>query len=280
MSWPAFARIPNGTQISNNGYDQCVALANHYHEGTLGLPFVPVDSAYEWWTRFDEFPQLRDKYVRSQTPVPGALFVARGGLYDLPNGHIGVVTDVRSGGFSTMEQNTGPDTPQRYVYRHFRVKDDNVLGFLIPNTNPATEEIEVPLVYISRDTTKRKKAKQKIQEGSPQFIEHGDSSTAISDGAGDHWGTGEIHLSGKPGTEVDVVCERYVWDGKKYTSRVHITRYEPIVLDPEGNGFTAVPVSNRVPAGGAKLGLLATVKKGGGTITVDRFAAKLHKQTV
>lgn len=280
MGWQTFTRIPNGTRIFNHGYDQCVALANRYHEGPLGLPFVPVDSAFEWWTRFSEFPQLYEHYTQSQTPVAGAIFVSFGGIYDAVNGHIGVVTGVRAGGFTTMEQNTGTEAPKRYVYRHFRVKDDSVYGFLIPKINPATKEVEVPLKYISRDTNKRTIGTQKIKDGGALFLEHGDRSTSISDGSGDHWGTAEIHLSGKPGAVIDIVCKRYIWNGKKYTSDVHITRYEPITLDADGNGFTAIPVSNRLPKDGSKLGILATVKRGGGTVTVERFAAKLHQQTV
>lgn len=142
------------------------------------------------------------------------------------------------------------------------------------------QDLEMPLTYITRDTNKRKNKPQQIKEGLPQFIEHGDNSTAISDGAGDHWGTAEIRVTGKPGAVVDIVCERYIWDGKKYASRVHITRCDQIAIGADGVGLGAVPVSNRVPADGSKLGILATVKRGGGTVTVERFAAKLHKQTV
>lgn len=141
-AWIKFNSIPNGTRIFNHGYDQCVALANHYHEGTIGGPFVPVNSAYEWWTRYDELPQINRYYTRSAVPVPGALFVAFGGIYDGVNGHIGNVVQLHAGGFVTMEQNTGPYAPQRYVYRHFRVNDDSVLGFLVPRNNPATEKEE------------------------------------------------------------------------------------------------------------------------------------------
>jgi len=143
-TWPQFRAIPNGTRIFNNGYDQCVALANHFHQAVLGARFVPVDSAHQWWTDFDRLPHVNGVYRKSATPVPGALFVARGGLYDEVNGHIGSVVDVREGGFTTLEQNTGPTAPQRYVYRHFRIRDDNVLGFLIPINNPAEEDIVTP----------------------------------------------------------------------------------------------------------------------------------------
>ncbi len=140
MDWNQFTSIPNGTQVKNHLYDQCVALANLFHESVIGEPFVPVDSAFEWWTRFWEFPQLRNVYTQSASPAEGALFVAKGGIYDGINGHIGVVTGVGNGGFYTMEQNTGPYWPQRYVYRYWRLNDNNVLGFLIPKDNPAQED--------------------------------------------------------------------------------------------------------------------------------------------
>lgn len=137
MKYSDFRKIPNGQRIFNHGYDQCVALANHYHENVLGKGFVAVASAYQWWTMYPHLHELNSTYVRSKTPVPGALFVAFGGIYDGRDGHIGLVTDVRAGGFSTMEQNTGPYAPQRYTYRHFRVNDSSVLGFLVPRNNPA-----------------------------------------------------------------------------------------------------------------------------------------------
>lgn len=135
MNWNEFNAIPNGTQVLNHGWDQCVALANLYNEGVVGGGFVPVGSAYQWWTDFDYFPQLYQNYTRSGTPVAGAIFVSRYGLYDAPDGHIGVVTSVNSDGtFNTMEQNAGT---WRYVGRYTR-DYTNMLGFLIPKNNPAT----------------------------------------------------------------------------------------------------------------------------------------------
>lgn len=135
MDWKTFTAIPNGTRVLNHGWDQCVAAANLYHEDVIGGAFVPVPSAYMWWTRFGEFPQLTQNYTPRSTPVAGAIFVSRYGLYDAPNGHIGVVTSVNSNGtFNTMEQNAGV---WRYVGRYTRDMT-NMLGFLHPKNNPAT----------------------------------------------------------------------------------------------------------------------------------------------
>ncbi|WP_353144738.1 CHAP domain-containing protein [Acinetobacter pragensis] len=153
-TWTAFTAIPNDTQILNHGYSQCVALANLYNEETVGGEFVPVASAYQWWTERGSLPQIRDSYTPSSTPKPGALFVARGGLYDARDGHIGVVTGVNAdGSFNTMEQNAG----RRYVGRYTRTRDANVLGFLIPKPNPAApaaplSEEDDMTIYIRRDS--------------------------------------------------------------------------------------------------------------------------------
>lgn len=161
MSWQTFTAIPNGTKVFNHGYDQCVALANLYHEEEIGGSFVPVDSAYQWWTDFGRHPQLTSKYTPSTKPVAGAIFVSRYGIYNAPDGHIGVVTGVNPNGtFTTMEQNTGSHWPQRYVYRHTRDMR-NILGFLHPKQNPATtppkpaevaeeEELEMANQYIAK----------------------------------------------------------------------------------------------------------------------------------
>lgn len=135
LTWKQFNEIPNGTQVINHGWDQCVALANLYHESVIGGSFVAVPSAYMWWTQYSSWKTLTDNYRTSQTPVAGAIFISRYGLYDAPNGHIGVVTSVNHNGtFNTMEQNAGT---WRHVGRYTRDMR-NILGFLVPRSNPAT----------------------------------------------------------------------------------------------------------------------------------------------
>jgi len=137
MNWAQFTAQPNGTRIYNHGYDQCVALANQYHEEVIGGSFVPVGSAFQWWTEYSSQPNIYSKYVQARKPVAGAIFVARYGIYDAPNGHIGVVTSVNNDGtFQTMEQNAGT---WRYLGRYTRTLA-NVLGFLIPKNNPAGDD--------------------------------------------------------------------------------------------------------------------------------------------
>lgn len=139
MTWGEFTSIPNGTQVKNHLYDQCVALANLYHEGVIGGSFVGVPSAYMWWTNFGSWQTLIDSYTPSTVAQPGAIFVSRGGIYDSRDGHIGVVTSVNPNGtFNTMEQNAGT---WRYVGRYTR-DYANMLGFLIPKNNPATKPSE------------------------------------------------------------------------------------------------------------------------------------------
>jgi hypothetical protein len=103
---------------------------------TLGLTLPSgFGSAYQWWTEFSRQPNLYNNSTQSQTPVAGAIFVARGGIYDGVNGHIGIVTGVNSNGtFNTMEQNAGT---WRYVGRYTRAKNSSVYGFIIPKKNPA-----------------------------------------------------------------------------------------------------------------------------------------------
>ena len=155
MTWDSFIAIPNGTRIKNHGYDQCVALANLYHESVIGGSFVPVPSAYQWWTQFGSYATLRDNYTQSGTPVAGAIFVSKGGPYNNVDGHIGVVTSVNGNGtFNTMEQNA----TYRDVWRYTR-NMAGVYGFLIPKNNPAggssakptpetTEEEDLMAIYL------------------------------------------------------------------------------------------------------------------------------------
>lgn len=170
MNWNGFTAIPNGTRILNHGWDQCVALANLYHESVIGGSFVPVGSAYQWYTEFYRHATLVNNYVLSPSPVAGAIFVARGGIYDLPNGHIGVVTSVSSNGtFNTMEQNAGT---WRYVGRYTRGLS-NILGFLVPKNNPATP---------SHNTTPEEKIYDEEEELMAVYFEATSNSSPLTPG--------------------------------------------------------------------------------------------------
>ena len=134
--WNTFKAIRNGTRIYNHGYDQCVAVANRYHEGVLGGAFVPVDSAYQWWSMFNLFPELYNHYRKSNRPVPGAIVIWSGAGWNAQHGHIGVVLAVNGSTFTTLEQNV---YGARYATRHTRsIYDGGLDGFLIPSSNPAT----------------------------------------------------------------------------------------------------------------------------------------------
>ena len=153
-TWQEFTSIPNGTRIFNHGFDQCVALANHYHEEVLGGRFVGVNSAHEWWTRFGAYPQLAEKYYQSQESVPGAIFVSRGGIYDAVHGHIGVVTADGPTTIDTMEQNAGT---WRYTGRYTRGMA-NIYGFLIPHNNPANQQLTPTQRQVGANPANRRSA--------------------------------------------------------------------------------------------------------------------------
>ncbi len=148
MTYARFVSLPNGTRIVNYDCDQCVALANQYHQGVRGLPLPSgFGSAHQWWTEFDRQPNLYNNYVRSNTPVEGALFVARGGIYDARDGHIGVVTGVGAKSFQTMEQNAGT---WRYLGRYTRPAGNGLLGFLNPigdDDMSAKAEQQIEAIY-------------------------------------------------------------------------------------------------------------------------------------
>ena len=134
-TWNDIVNMPNNTRVFNHGFDQCVALANHYHENVLGGSFVPVASAHQWWTNFENYSQLTSKYYKSADSVPGAIFISRGGIYDGVHGHIGIVLSDTATHINTLEQNAGV----RYVGRYTR-NMNNIYGFLVPFDNPATKK--------------------------------------------------------------------------------------------------------------------------------------------
>jgi hypothetical protein len=143
LTWDAFNSIPIGTRIFNGNADQCVALANLYHQGVNGGSFVPVGSAFQWWTNFSLYSTLTSLYTKigaSQDPQPGDIFIAIGGVYNNEHGHIGVVNTKFDGStFGTIEQNTEVNR----FYGKARRSKANMLGYLRPKNNKAGGEIQL-----------------------------------------------------------------------------------------------------------------------------------------
>lgn len=193
ISGKTFLAIPNGTRILNYGYDQCVALFNHYHINVLRGSFVPVQSAYQLWT--GSYHQINTIYRKSSKPVAGAVFIARGGIYDRTHGHVGIVTKVRSNGtFDTMEQNAGT---WRYVGRYVR-NTSGILGFLVPKNNPIVTAAKMSANQrkVGKNTVKRRtSATTKSKEKSPSL-----SPNAIATLSG--WKRGEKVNDGNKNTNV------------------------------------------------------------------------------
>jgi hypothetical protein len=127
MSWGDFLNIPDGTQVLNHGWSECVALANLFNEGVLQGGFVVTPNALGWW--FNANVASVHGFSRvADNPQVGDIFIASAGLYDATNGHIGIVVRAWDGTtFGTMEQNGGA----RYVAGYNRTMA-NVDGFLRP----------------------------------------------------------------------------------------------------------------------------------------------------
>ena len=152
MTPTEFFGMPNGSHVYNHGADQCVALANEFHEGVLSGAFVPVNSAYQWWTQFNNYATLRDNYTQvTGNPIRGDIFVGRYGPYQAANGHIGIVERAWNGQtFGTMEQGIWAGGFNQYVTRLNR-NMDYVLGFLRPNNQ---QLINPTIPVTSKDKTK------------------------------------------------------------------------------------------------------------------------------
>ena len=143
MTWDEFISIPNVTRVFNYGADQCVALANLYHEQVLGgtLKGTYIQSAYQWWTDFSKYPQFTEVYDQVDVNAPavaGDIFVTRpSSQYDPVHGHIGVVIQPWNGKtFGTIEQNANMN---RYVYKTYNRTRSNIYGYLRPKANPGDE---------------------------------------------------------------------------------------------------------------------------------------------
>lgn len=139
LSFEEFMAIQNGTRVFNYGADQCVALANLYHVSVLGgsLSGTRINSAYQWWTDFEKYPQFTSVYTKVlDNPQRGDIFVTnRSSMYDPVHGHIGVVERSWDGSnFGTMEQNAGSGA-KRWVWRYSRDMR-SIAGFLRPKSLP------------------------------------------------------------------------------------------------------------------------------------------------
>lgn len=134
MSWDEFVNIPNGTTVFNHGASECVALANQYTEGVLGVGFVHVAWARHWIENANVQSVHGFYLVPVSQAQPGDIFVGVGGPYDGYYGHIGVIVRGWDGStFGTMEQNV----QGQYVSRHNR-NGNNILGILRPVSAPVS----------------------------------------------------------------------------------------------------------------------------------------------
>ncbi|WP_172418266.1 CHAP domain-containing protein [Aurantimicrobium minutum] len=152
MSIEEFFSIPSGTNVFNNGADQCVALANLYEAGALQYPLPSgIQSAFQWWTEFSAKPPLVEFFIQvSENPKRGDIFVGRYGPYQAENGHIGVVErDWDGSTFGTME--TGYWSEGKSYVKRLNRTMDYVLGFLRPKVNIfPTDEEEQNMIVIAR----------------------------------------------------------------------------------------------------------------------------------
>lgn len=238
ITWAQFTGIPNNTRILNHGYDQCVALVNYYVTDCLGLQLPSgIVSAYQWWTTRLNQPNLTKHFSFSSTAAPGAIFVARNGLYDAPNGHVGVVTSINPNGtFNTMEQNAGT---WRYTGRYTR-NYSNILGFLIPIKSPIPTPsggAEVRSHYHVEDALS-KSGKRLLNPGNG-FYMHTDpkkgtsNAVNIAGGAGYYSFTEHVYAEGAPG---DILNVYLLWqtDPDKPTQQNSDHYRHQIVIGPNG----------------------------------------------
>lgn len=134
MSWSEFLSIPDGTQVFNHEASECVALANQYTEGVLGVGFVNVRWARHWIDNPNVQSVHGFNLVSATDARAGDIFIGVGGPYDGYFGHIGVVVrDWDGSTFGTMEQNV----LGQYVSRHNRGAN-NILGVLRPVNSPVS----------------------------------------------------------------------------------------------------------------------------------------------
>lgn len=136
---------------------------------------------------------------------------------------------------------------------------------------------DIPVNYISLDTNARK-TKQTLEAKKPIVLQLTDGgSTAITSKDGDYELSAEVTVKGAVGQIVRLTAVRYIWDAKakKYTSKVYLNKGQVVVAD-DGFGFVTLPVSNRTPKDGSRIGIEAELLAGP-PVTVTRFAAKGHQ---
>jgi hypothetical protein len=83
MSWNEFVSIPDGETIYNYWASQCVALANQYAQGVLGIDLttIRIEKALDWWENGQVAAQWGFERITSN-PQPGDIFIGSYGYYD------------------------------------------------------------------------------------------------------------------------------------------------------------------------------------------------------
>lgn len=269
MNWEQFTNIRNGTRVINHRFDQCVALANLYHESVIGGSFVPVASAYQWWTNFRSYRTLTDNYTQSRTPVAGAIVVSRYGLYNAPHGHIGVVTSVnKNGTFNTMEQNA---EGHRYVFRYIRSMV-NILGFLVPKNNPAVSRPSrgAKVRYYQRQDRDARSKGRTLSPGRHVYLNTksgGPSNAAnIVGGVGPYSITLHLYAKGEPG---DVLGLMLIWQDRNGRRSHHYNHH--VSFDKDGLIRENVTFKRAVASGYSVFARVQSSSKNKKSATINLF---------
>lgn len=155
----------------------------------------------------------------------------------------------------------------------FRFWTEDINGLRV--CEPVSErDVNKPVEYITLDTNKRK-AKQVYSGGKAAMVQFTEGHSAITTKDGDYQLAAEFSVTGTPNDVVKLTVYRYIWDGKKYTSKVFINSTF-LAVGTNKTGHITFPVANRVPNDKSRLGIEA-VSANGKTFTVDRYAVKGHR---
>lgn len=258
----------------------------------LGLPvrlgWAPgyYGHTYEVWNQFPVVSGLEDHFTKHwdhNIQAGDAVFWPVSAQF--PGTHVVLAlgpVDPVDGTFLCVTQNPGPATITRFSAEgaagYLRPKDQSINQEPIA---PPARDRRKPVEYITHDTNTLKD-KQRIGTRPVYLLlggPDGSSFTGYSYRPGDFQLTAEVHLEGEPGDSVRLTAYRYTWDNesKTYPSQVYINS-ELVTLNDNGVAQVSIPISNRVPDNGSRLGLKAAGNAS--PITVRRHAVKGHRWEV
>jgi len=168
MTLKEFIANNNGKKVDFDGNygAQCFDLFQFYNRDVVGGSFVGGEGAKDIWNTYPK--NLYTKVANTPTGIPPVGSVIIWGSDYGPWGHVAIVTEANVDTFKALSQN---DPIGRETHIKSYPNYNGVLGWLVPNKQVVTNELEACLLAHKEAVTKATELQKTLDEKLPYWEE-------------------------------------------------------------------------------------------------------------